>query len=1783
MKIRASFSVQINRRNGKQRFVTAKTMGKKDTALDKTLQVLAREFVSEYPHPPDAAAQAIGRQLALHCLAGGQPPGPQVYEALVQPNLHPSVAIVFLQTYADRINSDVSVHASFLLSWGVQLEERLVAHPENVALREVLGICLHTYACSLRHNETDEDIFNLYRKLQLAPSRQSLLQASLSLQGNLWKPLFVATMLNLTRDVGEQLFCIRCTLRFIWTLIDTDISRALDAVSWFVHCMERLVAGLSNIARSEVVERLELAATAVLDIVEIGQILCVEEPAGLEQCTRTILTDILLPLSIMGLPSQQVGFICRAMVPLVSKLTLDIVAVFQLVILSLLTHQPGPIEELISATICDESNSQNMISSLATIHDNVDLKQLAPPTEYSPSPYYHPLRLLKTSGNSLIRFLLDDSGVDRITMSEAQQLGVMVFGLTALENEEYRESAIAFLTRIVQACPQLGRQILPVALQHIHQETEPRKLVSRIEFLVVFVKDPHCAQPVWKILSGVLQDPHVPLSTRMTITRILPKFVINNTRLYRRAIGVLGKGLTESPEMRLAVAATLHELAELDLIRDVSDVIGWIQTLLTEERSDPLQHLLVHYACLCLHALIRSQELEFSVVLQVLGKKLVPMNAHEILCLPLVIVESLVLLLGDGECDRSSSDEEKDVAQGNVSSQTVRAIDILLAVGSGMKDLLDEDADRVEIMTRRRILFNLYHVLAAYSSEALGVDEEGVKAVVEAQSREDNELTIPPSGERYVLLTHLVKEGLAETTLHESRSATSDDTHPLVSLSRKLLKLEENALGASIWQKHGQRRPKNGRTPSRALVACLPSKTTVEKFVAGGSSVAIAIARILSSSEPGFAVLRDNADTSTESSDPLFLAFAVRGFLNVASRAISSGTQRVPDMISEIQGWHQAHVSSDSIYLALASISIYVQPEEAGGGEGAKSYCNEIFDTVHRAFKDQRFENGDVAKISLGFIGASAYRRGALGSVDDTIRLLEQSVKGYGGEQAFGAYYGLSLICQAMGLHQRPDTIELPEVNRRICRMSGFLVEELLACFDDAGDFFEDLTSSVNSGHLVEGLIEKIRNVDTNSVALLMTKHIVARNLFISCAICLPSLAGVNERLLVSILYALETLEWGGGKGITLPPVLNACERLQLLEVDELDRICSEFSKVFDSRIDQEDADLVGDGLDDLFYAVNRTANKPTPHVVRQLLVGNQELFDDDGCVLSLVASVAKVCGFPCLGSDSFAISSKLDASAAPSDVKSIVKIASEAAELDDDSKYSGMGVIMLGCLCSLRDTSECTAEKDLSPKEKNEQTSSTQDTISQPNPDCPDFTKIPCPRTGTLAGGIIDVIEGTYAGGTDTDQESYPARLGMASLEIISLPKQFARYLLTPLLQSTEMTTTRASLDLLLSQISGRRKAAFDSGEFMAIVARLFNADSTEAAINLFGDVQNYGKFLERLHLFGAKLPIFSLEETLQRMWKICIKCETDSYNTLCSFLVGMKGILSSGAFSPKITNSLRRFLCTKLFSDIAHTEVAFIQQHTSVPGGSIFQRFIECLVEIPLSSLDEYKFFDLEPAANESVNSEALRALFVLELVWRGALFQDTRPSNELNRVSGWLASHLDAEEADKDCIRRVISAYASTCAKVRPKRKAEPLAALFEILLMTTGYELGTELLAASMAVDCDHRGSDGHISLSILFASTRSLAVTLPPESLEGYFRMILKDLASNIGAFCRREKASNVVFNLLYRLYTKWIGKGVRKETLAWLEQSLCRCRSGLTNEDAYTTHAISSLKAMEHR
>lgn len=1408
------------------------------------------------------------------------------------------------------------------------------------------------------------------------------------------------------------------------------------------------------------------------------------------------------------------------------------------------------------------------------------------------------------------------------SLSETQQVASLLLGTVVWERDETVGAKI--LSNLLEFYPHLAVSLLPVVLDRIHAASlvgDGPSLLRCLEFMSRFlVRDAACAVEVWNVLTQML-SPQLPLAVRVTAIRLLPAVVQSNSRLYRRVLDVLGAALaSRSDELRLAVAATLCDLAQHDAVADVSDVIGWIQSWLvvSDDRTSvqsPMRALLIHFGILTLHHLVVAGDLTFDVVVKVLNKRLLRSGVTDleaVLALPAVVQEALVLLLGDGECGSgSSSEEESESAEdddddeeeegsssesGNpkkappsiaaVSPQVSSSVRALIRLGS---ELHEQQERQPWDATQVRIVQNLYGALAGYSLDALGLTAEGIQSVMSyfEQSSSEN-MALTEAGERYISLRNLVLAGMSCVNGDE---ASNDDsaTEPIVRLAHKLLEFEEDAIGSALWKKHGRRyrsHPSSSASAKsaastrleRGVASVLPDPVKVQQLAAERStSPGAAIAFLLASDGTNLSVIRDNGDATLDTTDPLFLVFMLQAYLHAVSSVVSRYKREdLGKMIVEVESWNEVFVSPDTMYMSLAVVAIYIPYDLLeDGAAGQRSYVDKISGLLMDAYKNSKFERNDVGKLCLGLVAVSNLRSGSLELVLEVVDTLEQSVKGYGGRHCFGAYYGLGLVCQGLRRYLDSDAFRLvvPDAKRMIYRICGFLVEEILSCYEERTDIFGDLVACIKSGTATSDLVDSMSDLDASSISLLMTKQVKARYLFISCALCLPALSGLNGALHLAALRLMESFEWGGGKGISLPPMLRACQSTDLFEAEELKQIYTSFAQTFEDRMDCQEGGIDAEGLDDIFYAFNGTTSNPTSHIIRRTLVGNRDLFDDDGCVLSLIAMTVSIAPVPCLGASFFVVPVDIRAEAAKSDVESVVEIIRDATNLDTDSKYSDMGLILMAYLASMKNERELGAvefslpvevEKGDLIKEKGARSSI-------------DFDKVPSPHAETALGGLLELIERFDL---RRDRKDRVLSRVMAALETLSLPDGFAKSFIEPLLKSAKGHVSRRCVSLLCSQVGGRRRAVFGGRDFMLLALKLANL-KREDWDDMGGNGGAFEVFLDCLPEVAKKFPPDSTENVLEKLWKNCIASFPSDTHIVCKFLSSACIMLGCSALAPKTTKYLRHIVI-QAARDLPEYPFEALLRSEGGSTKSVIASYVQCLVVLPLEILDEDEFFNILKSF-DGFDVDAVKVMALIELIGSSYFDSSTngREELELTNAMSWISKALQSsgDNVSLYAFRHILQVFAKVSTRESAASKKKRLSTILDVLLQTkrTSSRLAIQWLSVVVAYWCQQCGSDGRLTLGVLCVEGEPLVRGLAPRALEQSFELLVQDLPFNLAAFAADQKISAIVTNQLFRLHEAWSEQKADKDVLNCLRTAFFACYRNSRNQEAFTSLSSSLL------
>mmetsp|Transcript_26566 Transcript_26566/g.73039 ORF Transcript_26566/g.73039 Transcript_26566/m.73039 type:complete len:1927 (+) Transcript_26566:220-6000(+) len=1384
----------------------------------------------------------------------------------------------------------------------------------------------------------------------------------------------------------------------------------------------------------------------------------------------------------------------------------------------------------------------------------------------------------------------DDMFDAKNTFSPIQQAGSLTLFGIGLLNEDASHCRIAcmFLKKLLLVYPHLGITVLPVVVDSINVAAvrgDGDSMMEQIEFLAeVVVRDPQCARETWNLLGKEFMRDSVPAVIRSSIIRLFPKVCQGNKKLYKRVIESMGDTLVNTSnndgnendalEIRLAIAASTADLAREGFIRDPTDIISWIQDFITDtgwvrpvstihqQRNEHGKAAMVHFSILALHHLVIAQELDFKLVLVVLGKKLCDVhNLEEVSKLPLIVLESLILLLGDGESEEEdSSDEDDDRLKAiGVSLQTSRSVDTLIGLWNHDCLRVERFSESIAKVTLFRCKTNILNSLTKYSFEALGVDEDGIQTVVAAALHEtdDKSRNMMQTGVRYNALKHIMGDGIELlSTIHRRRGILLDQYQVncnaeildefSVSLSgfiSKIIKLEEDTLGSSLWQKrqHANAREKKqkgkrkGSSQRAKLSEVLPSPKSVLVIYEDNRCQASALGALLSFEGKPSSILFDLAmDATSDPSDAIFQTFFVQSWLNAArsillhlasTRSISAALDKLLNDIEECR-----LDNPDSMFMLSSSIAILI-PTVLGSHGDFTSYTKDILTDVWDAYNSHIFEDSDIAKLCLGFVGVCDVTLGTNDRLLQIVDTLEKTATGYGGSPSFGAYYGLAIIAQTLASSRKRKAIESQyssDMEELPGRIIIFLLNELSKCTTGMQVPLSILASSIQNMTITSEEVDTLNQLQRSSLKVKKSKLRTSKSIFIALGICFSSVSTMDKNLVPPIISFLESFEWGCGVGFCLGPLLKACRDCNLMNDGEVEKKCDGYSESFEKNIGK-DVDTLHDILSTITAVHPKSSSSSSIEKMRMMEDAR------NGRSSSLVLAVSSISAIPCLGHgmvSNCTNSPCLKENANDTDVAAVVQFVSE--ETDD------MAMIMNGFLASLTmsDGSEENSKADVDNRFSG--------------------TKLPEAHLGTCSEILVSSLNVYINEHNDSGLVAL-----LRCFEVIALPDQFSSLVET--LTNGQESIKTACVKLLISQIKGRPRAIFDGRDFVKLALKickmppmsvrniLGNDEAAEIFISAFGDMLT--KFLSH-----------EVEVVIENVFRFCVNHFDRNSTLVTSFLQSMERVLhqaehdKSPRFSPKCLKSIQLFLQQKSFPGIQDTA------STNVPPNRItkvVESYADCVVMIPETLLIENKGEIFSTQSNIGFKGEVLRIRVMMNLIRNGRCVLFSHSYREIASSMAWLSQQMIAcrEDVFSPAILQVACTIAEASSNETPDKKRDILVSFLDNILMVDSNAsfVCLEIIAALVYQWCQGSGSDGDLSLLRALGPSIEKWVDLCPEALKQTFQLAVHDLPFNLAKFARNGNLSGVIFNRLWRIYTKWLEQGADINTLTALRLSLLCC------------------------
>ena len=1236
------------------------------------------------------------------------------------------------------------------------------------------------------------------------------------------------------------------------------------------------------------------------------------------------------------------------------------------------------------------------------------------------------------------------------------------------------------------------------------------------------------------------------------------------------------------PIIRIAATATLSDLARYDLLRDVEDIIGWIQNRLKDEEP-----AVVYYALVTLRYLVKNEELEFDLVIRVLEKRLdIDLgDVHAVLGRESLSLEGLILLLGEGSLNEDEESEESDEDENagpQISPQLTKAVSFLVDCH---EVLLRKDSDLFSnALIRRRI----YHSLANYSAQVLGLDPESIRSWDGVVKGSEESI---PDIDRYLKLKAIALTGLDFVAQLSAKpdNGTGDDGEELVSdtfesvstIAKTLLLFEEEVHGSFLFRSggssnhgasDGSAKKKNegrARVP-KAILSSLPDAADIQHIFEDdprSASAAAVLCTIGSASDNTTQLTNDVLMQISECFydlvneplvDPPFQAIQTWSLLHCMERVWSSiedadeSTRQdlFNQVVSQIEEWTAN--CGEYAYVAMAAFALIVD-------ESAQfwSCVTKIQNTILEGRSNYLFETEDTKALCVSMVAAKLSQT-ADARVSELIDFIEGllEVSYQGNQSCFGALFGMGIIVKNLVNGSKLNGSDPSEKWRRhlVQRVTSIFITVLNTCLVQSDTTVLNLASSIKSGQAMRGLSKACTKLD--ELHILDSSHQKMKALLIGLAQTFPVLSATSPDLLKCVLDIVNKLPWGSGKGFALHAAYKSCMDAGLLDQKHL-------SEVILNTFEYAQDDHGGFDRADSLFSLASLCPLSTGNVQKELdfisETVQKSLKDVNMGMGRDGKSTAILAGCVCIGDiPGLSLTPQIHFSVKKDLVSSVVQLLKETA-LDDveELKCRDASTIGLGILCAMKSTSH---------KVKNTRKGTTgkasQDRLHV------DLTSLIQAKDGTVLQAIFHEVErahllrtSSHQDGEDSAGATRKLPILFSTLECLAMPGSFSRIIEVTLNNSptSEVELKTSSIGLLVSQLENRRRVGFDGRGFVDLSARLAKMTYHEL-INLVG-YDTLPIIMKALPDLVYQLPTSVGEDVTNNLWTICQTTSNEPSSTLIAqeFLGGVKTILVSaekqGAsskrlISPALLRAIHKIVVGEIFVGLCKNASPYVQStgpcavdkafHTE----TIWTAYLQCVEMVPSSIVAE------SDGPTSEINRENVFGMASCARIFSSK--STSSASYRTRKIESWIALQEWPDFIDGTFMAEIHVAMISALV-IAPQcsneiEMKESVLSLFEIMLVKGVNTMCLDLLAIKVAfwweshqmsrlqfVDIPtHRVS----KLSSLFVA-RNLCFSfhsLSPNLLTHFFDSCIADLPSKLALLCGMWKISDDVSNRASRIF-----------------------------------------------
>ena len=1705
--------------------------------IDAILQRLERQSAAN--EPPDSARAALGKRLAESWLQiNGQQEGNTIFATLIQKKINPSAVSAFCGV----LEHTKHIKLSWISQW-IALSEQ--ACQDHYGSYDCLFALIRLFARQCVSN--DLDLFpELYFKLKLSLTRTSLIRemTGVAFCNSLVKPMLsplMACLLSHQSSLEERMLFMQGIFRECYKNSEPSV----DVIDWLARGLDVHLLGLQG--TDEIQMTMEISFQWLLSLSDlmtrrnsqdwgpqIGLIINKILPHFFLSDCRFSLEQVWPNLSIAASNNDTIvseDCILQLAVFCLST-TVGVLGILKLMeVLASKCKGSKWISKLMLTLACIFNQEEANNDIIRTIHKRYSTLE----TSGDVTDVLQYFGSHTGDAENLIKYTIDSiTNLDATKIPVLDQNALFLLSCVLINDEDSCKLTSSMTTTLFNKFPHLGISMLPTLLQSIQQSTTGTALQSRVKFLCEsIVHDPHCAQEVWNLVGIFFTERHSPTEVRTMAIRSFPHLVASNRRLYRRVIDSVGSMIEErNPDIRLAIAATIHDLAAADLIRDVSDVIGWVQTFLTDESP-----AVVHLSILTLHQLIFNGELDFDVVFKVLNKRLCPVgDVNRVLELDFLAIEALVTLLGDGEqCADDGSDNEAK-GEWEVSAQVKSAVNTLIGLAFSGR-LSSSNSEESESIGRIRL--GILKSLANYSLAALGVDNDGVRAGT--TPLEEGVDSIPETGKRYSCLKDLV---LQEMMLVDGRSTD----HPAIVIASKIVLLEEDELGASIWQRRSKsyssiksQASVKSKFKQEDIVSVLPDPRSVREIYDKNPSTAASIACLLAFDGKDRGSLLDFAgDLGNEKLSPVRQLLSMQGWLQAMSRvwlsiSTSAEISDIKGVIDEIRAWRNLLDEADFSYVALSCLSLYL-PETLLSVNGSElslaAIVVDIHDSVEQAFKGHEFQSKDNAYLSLACCAVRALEGG---SVDQFKRIFDELVQAsLSGEETFGMLYGLSMLAQSLASSISSGGSDAffnsKEREMAMYKAIGLLID-CANSMEPKSDVRIAFAACVRSGKATTDLVQSLSELPLSEAGSQQVKFDILMSTF---ALCGPSLAKVNPDLGWALLHFVKGFNTGITHVFALSSIFESCKAMQSKE--NIDCFISEARKLYQQH---SNAFLLGSLL--------ATAESAELASLQRAMV---DMFDgltevEPNMLLGLIPLMTTLPVIS-LGGHSFTASAQHKNILDMGSVSHLVGKVSFIACNRGDSGVGSMATILYGLLASLT-LPPINVQASLRVSSGLQHISSL----------AIDISRLPVPLERTLLSGLLSCLrEHLTASGSQS--------CVLRCLQPLSLPSQFVGSLLDPIIMDptyVESDLKAAAIDLLVSQISGRRRAAFDGREFVGLASRTAAMEATTVH-SLLGSAAS--SLLSSINVVVQKASPESISGILTASLHCCL---LEPPNVVADWLAAIHIVLQNSgprSMSPKSLNEVRRFLVNDVFAGLCTLNAEAFSIVASA--------FDNCVRLLPLEILDQEKFFTFKEDDGHLTTSRKVTC--AMNLIRSGFFESTDRRQSVILAAISWFV-RTDVNTASISALRRSGMSIAIATSVIDDSARNQVLMLILDAALVQKASSIKIELIGG-LASKWNHQ--TGNVSgLSALLFTGADRVPKLNDKTIEMVGVILVQTMPADVGQVASGSGPASILSNRLNRILGVWTESEPKGILVNCLQRAIsCLSRPGSRGglESTFVTLAL---------